>query len=832
MKTTYNTKYSNDLCHRTSLKLRNHLIHLLYNKKKILLERKRQAIHLLPTDAYNEDFRDKINTHIERNQAKTLENKKRKLQKILPPEIHTKQQKEVNHNQVINLSDHQLTQAETTVLTKGLNFCPSSKLDKIQICGDTERYIRRLRLKEYYRENTIDDSNDHNLDNNTLIRERKTSIWTPRPGRNATLEKYIDSLRHCVNSQILTKQKRTRSNLDITERKAIQSLKNNHDIIIKPADKGGATVVMNRTDYLNEAQNQLDNPEYYTRLPSDPTPTYIKALKNLIRSFPEDDQNKLANAVPDNPKPGTFYTLPKIHKPSNPGRPIISGIGTLTENISGAIENIIKPMIRNTKSYIQDTTDFLNSINNIDNLPEDAILVTMDVVSLYSNIPHDEGLKALDRFLNNYPNTPLEKNSILKLTEFILKHNYFSFDDNNMFYLQIKGTAMGTRMAPHYANIFMADLEEEFLITYPLLPLRYSRFIDDIFLIWTHGEKELLKFHSTFNSRNPHIKLTMNYSKISVDFLDTTVILKNKRLETTIYRKPTDTFSYLHPDSYHPSHIKKSIIYSQTIRYNRICSNPKSLSDEIGELKKAFRSLGYDENMINEQTDKALRIPRNDLLKYQHKENVDRIPFVVTYNHNILQLKRILNGLQHIFTNDPELNEIFKHPPLISYRQPANLKTMLVKSRVNQETSGTFPCNAPRCKLCPVIENEEIIIKPSNKIFKPTGTFNCNSKNVVYLIRCRKCPDTLYIGETSQSIRNRITGHRQSINQKWTYLPISEHFNKSNHTCEDLKVTILKGNIYNISDRQIEEQRLISLFNSVSQGLNRDEAFLKHYIRN
>ena len=236
--------------------------------------------------------------------------------------------------------------------------------------------------------------------------------------------------------------------------------------------------------------------------------------------------------------------------------------------------------------------------------------------------------------------------------------------------------------------------------------------------------------------------------------------------------------------------------------------------------------------MINEQTDKALRIPRNDLLKYQHKENVDRIPFVVTYNHNILQLKRILNGLQHIFTNDPELNEIFKQPPLISYRQPANLKTMLVKSRVNQETSGTFPCNAPRCKLCPVIENEEIIIKPSNKIFKPTGTFNCNSKNVVYLIRCRKCPDTLYIGETSQSIRNRITGHRQPINQKWTYLPISEHFNKSNHTCEDLKVTILKGNIYNISDRQIEEQRLISLFNSVSQGLNRDEAVLKHYIRN
>ena len=104
---------------------------------------------------------------------------------------------------------------------------------------------------------------------------------------------------------------------------------------------------------------------------------------------------------------------------------------------------------------------------------------------------------------------------------------------------------------------------------------------------------------------------------------------------------------------------------------------------------------------------------------------MDRIPIVVTYNHNILQPKRIINGLQHTFTNDPELNEIFKQPPLISYRQPANLKTMLVKSRVNQETSSTFPCNAPRYKLSPDIEHEAILtITSSNKIYKPTGTFN------------------------------------------------------------------------------------------------------------
>ena len=132
----------------------------------------------------------------------------------------------------------------------------------------------------------------------------------------------------------------------------------------------------------------------------------------------------------------------------------------------------------------------------------------------------------------------------------------------------------------------MAGREEEFLITYPLLSVRYSRLIDNIFLIGTRGEKNLQTFHSTFNSRNPHIKLTMNYSKISVNFLDTSVILKNNSIETTIYRKLSDTFRYLHPVSYHPSHIKKYIIYSQTILCIRICSNPESLFDEIGKLGK------------------------------------------------------------------------------------------------------------------------------------------------------------------------------------------------------------------------------------------------------
>ena len=72
------------------------------------------------------------------------------------------------------------------------------------------------------------------------------------------------------------------------------------------------------------------------------------------------------------------------------------------------------------------------------------------------------------------------------LLKHILKKNYFEF--NNEYYLQISGTAMGTRCAPNYAIIFMAELEEQFLTTVILKTRIWKRFIDDIFIIWKHGE--------------------------------------------------------------------------------------------------------------------------------------------------------------------------------------------------------------------------------------------------------------------------------------------------------------------------------------------------------
>ena len=79
--------------------------------------------------------------------------------------------------------------------------------------------------------------------------------------------------------------------------------------------------------------------------------------------------------------------MPKIHKKNNPGRPVISSINCHTSNISKFVDYHLQEHVQNLPSYVKDTTDFINKIDDLA-IPEDSILVTMDVSSLYTNIPN------------------------------------------------------------------------------------------------------------------------------------------------------------------------------------------------------------------------------------------------------------------------------------------------------------------------------------------------------------------------------------------------------------------------------------------------------------
>lgn len=175
----------------------------------------------------------------------------------------------------------------------------------------------------------------------------------------------------------------------------------------------------------------------------------------------------------------------KALKVSPSGRPIVSGIGTMTEFISGYVDSILQPLLPRIPSFIKDTTHFLQTLQDLEKLAENTLLVTMAVSSLYSNILHVEGVQACEDFSRKCGSEENFLRDICSIIRFILSHNHFEFNSRHFF--QIQGTAVGTTVAPSYANVFMDAIEQKLLSGYHLKPDHYCRYIADVFFIWTYG---------------------------------------------------------------------------------------------------------------------------------------------------------------------------------------------------------------------------------------------------------------------------------------------------------------------------------------------------------
>ena len=447
--------------------------------------------------------------------------------------------------------------------------------------------------------------------------------------------------------------------------------------------------------------------------------------------------------------------------------------------------------------------------------------------SLYTNIPHEEGTKACREFLLKH-HSPSRTNELCSLIEFILKNNYFQFHDR--FYHQINGTAMGTKMAPSFANLFMASLDQPLFEASPKKPTFYVRYIDDVFLIWPHGLQELLNFKNFVNSFHCTIKFTMEYSQSHLPFLDTVVHLTGSSLETSLFTKPTDSHCYLQFESFHPPHIKHSIIFSQFLRIKRICSTEVDQSRHMIEFAGYLLNRGYPFKLIDKYFRKVQPMDRDSLLLYRSRTENKRIPLTITYHPKLSPLlKRIKTSWRNL-SLDPSIREVFNEPPIVAFSQPRNLRGLLVHTRLNPTpdtpTGGNSPCGSKRCQVCDhMITERTVHVQPKGIQFSP-GPYSCNSSNVIYLLLCKKCPLISYIGETSSKFRFRFNNHKASIRNKSTGLPVAEHFNTPNHSVQDLKFSILMGGFTNTEARKKQELRLIFKCDSHVHGLNRDLSFM------
>ena len=282
------------------------------------------------------------------------------------------------------------------------------------------------------------------------------------------------------------------------EYQAIKSLKHNSDIIIKPADKGSAIVVLDKQSYIQEGQRQLNDTKFYEQTDSNHTGEVINRVNLHVHNMlqrGETSQKTCSYLTTNIDRTQQFYLLPKIHKDllNPPGRPIVSGSGGPTEKISQLVDHFIGKIVPLSQSYIRDSTHVINILNGFTVQPG-MLLCTLDITSLYTNIPHNEIIESIKKMLAIHkPPDSLQHNSyVIELLELVLTNNHFEF--NGKYYHQLSGTAMGTKLAPSYANLFMTTFEEKYVYTYPLKPELWNRFIDDISMIWPSGKNSLLKF--------------------------------------------------------------------------------------------------------------------------------------------------------------------------------------------------------------------------------------------------------------------------------------------------------------------------------------------------
>ena len=208
---------------------------------------------------------------------------------------------------------------------------------------------------------------------------------------------------------------------------------------------------------------------------------------------------------------------------------------------------------------------------------------------------------------------------------------------------------------------------------------------------------------------------------------------------------------------------------------------------------------------------------------------IDRVPFVTTFHPSNLAALNIMSRNFQILHEDSATANIFNKPPLKAFRRAKNLKDLLVRSSLPQNSSnqppGTFPCNRTVCRTCRHVNLSPTITTPKGQI-NVTGNYSCVTDNVVYCLTCTKCPSTVDIGETGRRLADRFREHRRDVINGRNDLPVPAHFNQENHALEDLKVAVLRACLANQQYRKKQEMRFIFKYGTVSpSGMNQDFSF-------
>lgn len=297
-----------------------------------------------------------------------------------------------------------------------------------------------------------------------------------------------------------------------------------------------------------------------------------------------------------------IYLLVKVHKPKGLcGRPIVPCTRWITTPASVLADHLLQEILRDAKipHIVKDTKSFVNELEHSHVLCSDGVFLTGDIGSLYTNIDTPTGLRLIRQFLQEQKIITGRIEFIMDLLTFVMHHSYLSF--KGKIYHQKDGTAMGTTVAPTYANIVVYMLERHLFVEFGSDLFLYRRYLDDVFAYVKRDQLERLQIR--LNELHPKLIFEFSSDPNETAFLDL-CIFKGERFasqrlfDLKVHQKQMNLYLYIPFHSYHTDAAKRSFIQTELMRYIRNTSGQR----DYNQLKQIFytrlRDRGYPHQFL------------------------------------------------------------------------------------------------------------------------------------------------------------------------------------------------------------------------------------------
>ncbi|XP_036320814.1 uncharacterized protein LOC118735267 [Rhagoletis pomonella] len=504
--------------------------------------------------------------------------------------------------------------------------------------------------------------------------------------------------------------------------------------------------MMDKMEYKEKMKGLLSDRDTYKTIRMDPTQKLLRRNNNIVNDLYKRkniDNHKKYQLTCTAATAPRLYGLPKIHKENTPLRPISAFTNVPCYKLSKFIGQTLKEIVSHEYN-VHNSFQLKDRLKNI-RIEEDEILISFDVVSLFTNIPVQFAIRIImEQWTSLQRHTTLTRKQFLTTLEFCLRdNNYFLYDGT--YYQQVHGMPMGNPLSPTVADIVLDKILDDSIAELKTkdIYIKYiNKYVDDIFAIVKKNDvEEILK---VFNSQRSKIQFTTEVEDGNkLAFLDVEVHRSNNIIKTNWYAKSVASSRMINYHSNHPWTQKKNTAINLINKIYAL-SDHEFRKDNGRKIRNILYKNGYPNEAIERLIATAKNKPKAANLNTQPETTNNKRYTGVTYIQGLTDSKTIQKSIQN-------KNITFAHKP----NSTINRIFSKIKDEINKE----------------------------------------QQHNVVYEIQCNgkagEACNKIYIGTTKRALGVRISEHKTDARNKKTTTALAQHLTNSGHTADFENAKIL-----------------------------------------